>query len=49
RDIEEAHTAACNAGVAHYADPATGYKVFTQASHEKRAFCCGNACRYLYT
>ncbi|CAM9476160.1 unnamed protein product [Ectocarpus sp. 6 AP-2014] len=46
RDIEEAHTAACNAGVAHYADPATGYKVFTQASHEKRGFCCGNACRH---
>lgn len=44
-DIEEAHTAACDAGVSRYTDPATGYKVFTAASHEKRGFCCGNACR----
>lgn len=46
-DIEEAHTAACDAGVSTYTDPATGYKVFTSASHEKRGFCCGNACRYV--
>lgn len=45
RDIEEAHQAACDAGVSRYIDPATGYKVFTKASHEKRGFCCGNACR----
>lgn len=45
RDIEEAHKAACDAGVSRYTDPATGYKVFTKASHEKRGFCCGNACR----
>eukprot|EP00903_Cladosiphon_okamuranus_P019574 g18002.t1 len=46
RDIEEAHQAACDAGVSRYIDPATGYKVFTKASHEKRGFCCGNACRH---
>lgn len=46
RDIEEAHTAACDAGASRYVDPATGYKVFTKVSHEKRGFCCGNACRY---
>lgn len=45
RDIEEAHKAACDAGASRYIDPATGYKVFTKASHEKRGFCCGNACR----
>ena len=44
-DIEEAHTAACDAGESKYTDPATGYKVFTSAAHEKRGFCCGNACR----
>lgn len=44
-DIEEAHKAACDAGVSRYTDPATGYKVFTAASHEQRGFCCGNACR----
>lgn len=45
RDIEEAHKAACDAGEPGYIDPATGYKVFTKVSHEKRGFCCGNACR----
>lgn len=48
RDIEEAHTAACEAGASRYIDPATGYKVFTKVSHEKRGFCCGNACRYIW-
>lgn len=43
--IEEAHKSACEAGIPHYKDPSTGYKVFTSASHEKRGFCCGNACR----
>lgn len=45
RDIEDAHKAACDAGVPSYDDPATGYKVLTSQAHEKRGFCCGNACR----
>lgn len=45
RDIEEAHQAACDTGMLQYADPATGYKVFTKNAHEQRGFCCGNACR----
>lgn len=48
RAIEEAHKSACEAGISHYKDPETGYKVFTSASHEKRGFCCGNACRYVF-
>lgn len=45
RDIEEAHQAACASGQLQYADPATGYLVFTRAAHEQRGFCCGRACR----
>lgn len=46
--IEEAHKSACESGIPHYKDPATGYKVFTSVSHEKRGFCCGNACRWVF-
>lgn len=45
QDIEDAHQAACDAGVSRYIDPSTGYKVFTRRAHENRGFCCGNACR----
>lgn len=45
QDIEDAHQAACDAGVPRYSDPSTGYKVFTRDAHEKRSFCCGNVCR----
>lgn len=45
-DIEAAHKAACAAECAMYSDPATGYAVFTEASHVTRGTCCGSACRH---
>ena len=45
-DIEELHAAACAAGADTYADPATGYSVFTALSHLRRNKCCGSACRH---
>jgi hypothetical protein len=45
-EIEELHRAACAAGKDTYADPATGYTVFTAHSHTKRGTCCGSACRH---
>eukprot|EP00123_Amoebidium_parasiticum_P013245 comp21851_c0_seq1/m.31218 comp21851_c0_seq1/g.31218 ORF comp21851_c0_seq1/g.31218 comp21851_c0_seq1/m.31218 type:complete len:296 (-) comp21851_c0_seq1:184-1071(-) len=45
-DIEEAHAAAVEAGKDTYADPATGYSVFTELAHRRRGWCCGNACRH---
>jgi hypothetical protein len=29
-----------------YADPSTGYKVFTAAFLLKRVYCCGSGCRH---
>ncbi|CAM9558596.1 unnamed protein product, partial [Sphacelaria rigidula] len=46
QDIEDAHQAACDAGISRYSDPSTGYMVFTQNAHEKRGFCCGSMCRH---
>ncbi len=46
KDIEELHAAACAAQRDTYADPATGYTVFTAHSHTKRGTCCGSACRH---
>ena len=46
RDIEDLHAAACEGGLDTYADPATGYSVFTALSHQRRGACCGNACRH---
>lgn len=45
-DIEAAHRAACERSDAMYTDPATGYAVFTEASHVVRGTCCGSACRH---
>ncbi|CAM9632132.1 unnamed protein product [Discosporangium mesarthrocarpum] len=46
QDIEDAHRLACEQGLDRYDDPSTGYGVFTALSHERRGFCCGNACRH---
>lgn len=46
-EIEEAHQAACAAGISHYVDPVSGYKVFTEDALARQAECCGNACRYI--
>lgn len=45
-EIEELHRLACAAGRDTYADPSTGYTVFTALSHTKRGTCCGSACRH---
>lgn len=45
-DIEELHAAAQRLGKPHYADPATGYQVFTAATLTARGRCCGCACRH---
>lgn len=45
-DIEALHEAACAARADTYVDPASGYSVFTAASHERRGRCCGSSCRH---
>jgi hypothetical protein len=45
-DIEDAHSAAQTQGKDTYADPETGYSVFTKGSHERRGKCCGSLCRH---
>jgi ATP-binding cassette subfamily B (MDR/TAP) protein 1 len=44
--IREAHDAAVARGDAGYADPATGFSVFTTAALLARGRCCGNGCRH---
>lgn len=46
RSLMEVHEGAVSAGAETYADPATGYTVFTRLSHLRRGKCCGNACRH---
>lgn len=43
---DAAHAAACSAGAATYADPATGYTVFTAAGLRAQRVCCGSGCRH---
>lgn len=45
-DIESLHAAACAARASSYADPATGYTVFTEYVHTGRGVCCGSGCRH---
>ncbi|KAI8853719.1 hypothetical protein BC829DRAFT_381998 [Chytridium lagenaria] len=40
------HDAAVKDSKEVYTDPATGYTVFTELSHLKRGYCCGNTCRH---
>ena len=44
--IEECHRAATHNGLKTYADPATGYSVFTEKALLDNGFCCGNDCRH---
>lgn len=44
--IRAAHDAAQARGESGYADPATGYFVFTQATLAANGRCCGNGCRH---
>ena len=41
-----AHDAACAQGAATYADPRTGYQVFTRVGLEALGECCGAGCRH---
>lgn len=41
-----AHDQAVAAGRPMYADPATGYLVFTAAALATRGYCCGSGCRH---
>lgn len=44
--VASAHSEAVRAGKLQYADPATGYLVFTELASLGRGYCCGNACRH---
>ena len=44
--IRHAHDAAQRSGDAGYADPVTGYFVFTRASLLANRRCCGSGCRH---
>ena len=44
--IEQLHRAACDQGALTYADPDTGYRVFTALALERRGDCCGCGCRH---
>jgi len=46
KDFSVVHEEACAAGQMTYADPETGYFVFTELSHKKRGKCCGSGCRH---
>lgn len=46
QDIEDLHKAAMAMGEKMYADPATGYMVFTAQAALDRGFCCGRGCRH---
>ena len=45
-EIRRRHDAAVAAGAQAYADPATGYQVFTAAYLLDRGYCCGSGCRH---
>ena len=45
-DFTALHGIACDAGQMTYADPETGYTVFTELAHKRRGKCCGSGCRH---
>jgi diphthamide synthase (EF-2-diphthine--ammonia ligase) len=45
-DYATVHARACANREAFYADPATGYQVFTEYAHLQRGKCCGSGCRH---
>jgi hypothetical protein len=44
--IQSIHAAAVAKGQASYADPGTGYEVFTALGLRQRGYCCENGCRH---
>lgn len=45
-DVEDLHTAACQAGERMYIDPDTGLSCWTEVAHLQRGVCCGSRCRH---
>jgi ABC-type Fe3+-hydroxamate transport system substrate-binding protein/diphthamide synthase (EF-2-diphthine--ammonia ligase) len=45
-DYATVHDRASANGESFYADPATGYQVFTEHAHRQRGKCCGSGCRH---
>lgn len=43
---QRAHDDACARGQDGYADPDTGWFVFTAVGLKKRGWCCGSGCRH---
>jgi iron complex transport system substrate-binding protein len=44
--IRQRHAQACASNRPSYADPVTGYEVFTANFLKSRGYCCGNNCRH---
>jgi hypothetical protein len=44
--IVERHADAMAAGMANYADPISGLRVFTAGFLAKRGYCCDSGCRH---
>jgi hypothetical protein len=44
--IRQRHAGACASNRPSYADPVTGYEVFTADFLLSRGYCCGNGCRH---
>jgi iron complex transport system substrate-binding protein len=44
--VQTLHARACSNGLPSYADPSTGYQVFTADFLKRRGYCCGNGCRH---
>jgi hypothetical protein len=45
-DIEDLHQHALNIGSKMYIDPQTGFTIFSELTHLRRGFCCGNKGRH---
>lgn len=44
--IVERHEAALEAGLPNYADPLSGFRVFTAGFLARRGYCCHSGCRH---
>ena len=44
--VRQRHATACASNQPSYADPVTGYEVFTADFLRSRGYCCGNNCRH---
>ena len=44
--VRTLHADACSRNLPSYADPVTGYDVFTADFLRQRGYCCGSGCRH---